>query len=238
VPAAALWEESLSIRRRIGDQGGTAHVLALLGSLAVRHGAYTRATELFHESLTLRRQMDDPVGVAPIFEGLAAAGAAQDDIIRAVHLAGAADALRATTGVLLPPHERTAHGRTLATLRARLNKDAFARAWMEGQALSLEQAMVVATALRVQEGLPGLSASAAALSSPEIAPSTTRTFDLTPREIDVLHLLTLGLTYAQIAETLVISPRTVDAHVRAIFGKLDVRSRTAATRIALQHRLV
>jgi DNA-binding NarL/FixJ family response regulator len=36
----------------------------------------------------------------------------------------------------------------------------------------------------------------------------------------------------------VISPRTVDAHVRAIFGKLDVRSRTAATRIALQHRLV
>jgi DNA-binding NarL/FixJ family response regulator len=54
----------------------------------------------------------------------------------------------------------------------------------------------------------------------------------------VLRLLTLGLTYAQIAETLVISPRTVDAHVRAIFGKLDVRSRSAATRVALQHQLI
>ncbi|MDP9414674.1 MAG: LuxR C-terminal-related transcriptional regulator [Pseudomonadota bacterium] len=35
-----------------------------------------------------------------------------------------------------------------------------------------------------------------------------------------------------------ISPRTVDAHVRAIFGKLDMRSRSAATHIALQHGLI
>ena len=54
----------------------------------------------------------------------------------------------------------------------------------------------------------------------------------------MLGLLTHGLTYAQIGDALAISPRTVDAHVRAIFGKLNVRSRSAATRVAVQRRLV
>jgi DNA-binding CsgD family transcriptional regulator len=63
-------------------------------------------------------------------------------------------------------------------------------------------------------------------------------YGLTPREIEVLRLLTLGLTYGQIGEKLVISPRTVDAHIRSIFGKLEVRSRSAATRIAVAQGLV
>jgi DNA-binding NarL/FixJ family response regulator len=61
---------------------------------------------------------------------------------------------------------------------------------------------------------------------------------LTVREVEVLRLLAQGLTDAQIAEHLIISPRTVNTHLRAIYGKIQVSSRSAATRYALEQRLV
>lgn len=61
---------------------------------------------------------------------------------------------------------------------------------------------------------------------------------LTSRELEVLRLIGQGLTNAQIAETLVISPRTVDAHLRSIYSKLNIPSRLAAMRYALEHHLV
>ena len=61
---------------------------------------------------------------------------------------------------------------------------------------------------------------------------------LTAREKDVLRYLVEGMTDPQIAEALVISPRTVHAHLRNIYGKLGVNSRTAATRVALKEQLL
>ena len=61
---------------------------------------------------------------------------------------------------------------------------------------------------------------------------------LTRREIEVLRLLTMGLTSAQIARQLVISLATVNTHVGSIYTKLGVTSRSAATRYAVEHRLV
>lgn len=61
---------------------------------------------------------------------------------------------------------------------------------------------------------------------------------LTEREVEVLRLLARGLTDAQIAETLVISPRTVNAHLRSIYTKLNVTSRNAAARYAFKQKLV
>lgn len=51
---------------------------------------------------------------------------------------------------------------------------------------------------------------------------------LTDREAEVLRLLAHGLTNKDIAQTLILSVRTIDAHLRSIFGKLNVRSRTEA----------
>ena len=58
---------------------------------------------------------------------------------------------------------------------------------------------------------------------------------LTAREIEVLRLVASGLTDAQVAEELVISPRTVSKHLQSIYGKLQVSSRTAAARYAIEH---
>ena len=76
--------------------------------------------------------------------------------------------------------------------------------------------------------------------SPVTSPPTAATYPagLTAREVEVLRLLAQGLTYAQIAEQLVISRRTVNGHVTSIYNKLGVASRAAATRYAIDHHLV
>jgi DNA-binding NarL/FixJ family response regulator len=61
---------------------------------------------------------------------------------------------------------------------------------------------------------------------------------LTIREMEVLRLLAQGLTSAQIAERLVIGLVTVNSHVRSIYSKCGVTSRSAATRYAMEHKLV
>jgi DNA-binding NarL/FixJ family response regulator len=67
---------------------------------------------------------------------------------------------------------------------------------------------------------------------------TTEKFDmLTEREIEVLHAVAQGLTDSQIAQRLVISPRTVHSHINSIYSKLGITSRSAATRFAIEHNL-
>jgi HD-GYP domain-containing protein (c-di-GMP phosphodiesterase class II) len=61
---------------------------------------------------------------------------------------------------------------------------------------------------------------------------------LTAREVDVLRLLSRGLTNKEIADRLVISRKTVANHVEHIYGKLGVSTRTAAALFATQHGLL
>ena len=61
---------------------------------------------------------------------------------------------------------------------------------------------------------------------------------LTAREVEVLRLVVRGLSDAQVAEQLVISPRTVNWHLTSIYSKLGVSSRAAATRYAIEHQMV
>ena len=74
--------------------------------------------------------------------------------------------------------------------------------------------------------------------TPPARPAATSLDGLTAREVEVLRLLAQGLTSAQIAEQLAISLLTVNTHVRSIYSKLGVTSRSAATRYALEHHLV
>jgi|SRR5579875_1222746 predicted ATPase/DNA-binding CsgD family transcriptional regulator len=73
-------------------------------------------------------------------------------------------------------------------------------------------------------------------SKDEIAPPLYEA--LTAREVEVMHLLAMGLKNAEIAERLVVSPHTVNGHVQSIYGKLGVNSRSAVTRYALKYQLI
>jgi NarL family two-component system response regulator LiaR len=59
----------------------------------------------------------------------------------------------------------------------------------------------------------------------------------TPRELDVLRLLTEGLANKQIARRLQISEKTVKTHVSNVLAKLDVEDRTQAAVLAVRRRL-
>lgn len=61
---------------------------------------------------------------------------------------------------------------------------------------------------------------------------------LTDREREVLCLLASGRTDRKIAESLTISPRTVNRHMSNIFVKLDVSSRAAAAAHAVRSGLI
>ena len=81
----------------------------------------------------------------------------------------------------------------------------------------------------------------AAIELVQLAPERARVDapeGLTPRELEVLALVADGLTDADVAERLVVSLRTVHAHLRSIYRKLDLHTRSAATRYALEHDLV
>ena len=61
---------------------------------------------------------------------------------------------------------------------------------------------------------------------------------LTPREVEVLRLLARGLSNKEIAERLVISPKTVANHAEHIYAKIDASTRAAAGLFAMQHGLL
>jgi DNA-binding CsgD family transcriptional regulator len=62
--------------------------------------------------------------------------------------------------------------------------------------------------------------------------------ELTKREQEVLELVAQGYSNKEIAQSLVISDRTVNAHLRSIYVKLSVNSRSGAIRAALEHHLI
>src|SRR5438128_19314 len=95
-------------------------------------------------------------------------------------------------------------------------------------------------AFEQEAGGVGTSLRAAATPEPALPASRKSSrspLGLTVREVEVLRLLAAGLTDAQIAQHLVISPRTVNVHLTSIYRKISVSSRPAATRYVIKHHL-
>jgi predicted ATPase/DNA-binding CsgD family transcriptional regulator len=238
VKARSLLEESVVLSRDIGNRN-IAWELIVLGRVVASEGDYTAARAHYEDGLALAREVGDKVNIAFCLEGLAGVVAVQGEPAWAARLYGAAESLRESVGIPIPPVYRADYERSVAAARILLGEKAFAAAWAEGRTMTLEH---------VLDGAPRLSATpsssrpvdtteqGALVRSPEPAPLVSAS--LTPRESEVLRLLAQGLTSAQIAERLVIGVVTVNFHVRSIYSKLGVTSRAAATRYALEHHLV
>lgn len=149
--AVPLLEESLALRRERGEKWGLATALGSLGWVALRRGDFKHMRALLGESLTLRVEIGDRGGIAWCLEKLAEAALlwAQTQVTalaiqgyqRAATVFGAASGLRASVGSVVDPADQPEYDRHLAALRAVLGEAAFAAAWTEGRALTLDQAL-------------------------------------------------------------------------------------------------
>jgi DNA-binding NarL/FixJ family response regulator len=101
-------------------------------------------------------------------------------------------------------------------------------------AMLLADVRTICTPLGAVPTLARAEALAARLATPPRSPYPG---GLTAREVEVLRLVAAGLTNAQVAARLFLSPRTVDRHLDSIYSKLAVSTRAAATRFALEHGL-
>lgn len=137
---------------------------------------------------------------------------------QAARLFGAEQALRESINAAPVPGIRADHEHTLSEVRAQMGEAAFAAAWAEGQAMSLEK--TVAYAL---EGLSDFQQ--APLDGDSSVPVVEM---LTEREQEILQLIADGLSNQEIAETLIVALGTVAKHTHNIFEKLGVRNRTQA----------
>jgi predicted ATPase/DNA-binding CsgD family transcriptional regulator len=224
--ARELAEERVAIFRKGGAGWDTAVAFIGLARILASQGYLTAARALYQESLALLHKIGNQEFMAVCLEGLGAVGAVQGQPAWAARLWGAAEALRQYIGAPLPPIYRADYERSVVAARAHLGEKPFTAAWAQGRTMTPEQALAA-------QGQPILPTS-----TPATKPTATYPDGLTTREVEVLHLLALGLTDAQIAEQLVISPRTVNNHLTSIYSKIRVSSRSAATRYAVEHKLV
>jgi predicted ATPase/serine/threonine protein kinase/DNA-binding CsgD family transcriptional regulator len=229
--ASSLAQESLALSREQKNEWYIADML-LLGRVAAVQGNYPAARTCYEESLTVCLKMGYQVPISPCLEGLAGVVAAQGQSAWAARLWGAAESLREIMGVPLPPVDRPAYEGFVTAARSHLGEKSFAAAWAEGRTMTPEQALTAKGSITAPQQLPTTPST-----TPPAKPSTTYPGGLTAREVEVLRLLAQGLTDAQIAEQLVISPRTVNNHLTSIYSKIQVSSRSAATRYAIEHQL-
>jgi DNA-binding NarL/FixJ family response regulator len=158
--------------------------------------------------------------------GVAAIAGSYGDDMRAARMFGAASALRESAGGPLRPFDQDWHDRAVAVARDAAGEANFAVAWAAGAALPPLQA--------IAETLEWAALETKA--APTAAIPTTLG-GLTPREMDVLRLLTEGKSDREIASVLFVSRRTASTHVATILHKLGVTSRAAAAAYAVRHGL-
>ncbi len=230
--ARSLAEKSLVINREIAHRERTAESLSLLARVEAGQGDNVAARALYEQSLAIVKEGNSKWDIALYLEGLAGVVSAQGEPAWAARLYGAVEALRDALSVPIPPVNRAEYERSVAATRAHLGEQAFAAAWAEGRTMTPELALAAQGKAMIPTPMPAILSSA----SPEKSPTSPA--GLTAREVEVLRLLATGLTDAQIAKHLVLSLHTVHAHLRTIYSKLGVTSRSAATRYAFEHQLV
>jgi len=231
--ARSLLEEIQALWNEAEDTTGMNNLAAYMAQVEACEGDYPAARAHFEESLAHLKHGYGKWDTAFSLEGLARVVAAQGELVWAARLWGTAEALREALGTPIFSIHKAEYEQTVIAVRSALGTRAFTAAWVEGRQMTLEQALSA-------QGQAPLSAPRLTKRSrtAPAKPPTTDCNGLPSRELEGLRKVAQEPTNAQVAEQLVISPRTVNNHLTAIYGKIRVSSRSAATRYAIEHHLI
>jgi DNA-binding NarL/FixJ family response regulator len=218
------YEEAERLALELGDVRLLSRVAGSWALLDLHEGDFVAARRRVETSIQQYDSMGDHQSPANMMV-LAAVLHKQGLDVWSARVLGMADALpgnRPTNTMVAAFQERAGLGDVRAEVRAELGEEAFASEFAAGHKLSLDDLRAIP------------HSALSALAAPTAAPSAS----LTAREIEVLCLLAQDLSNPQIAERIVVSRRTVDAHLRSIYDKLGVKSRDAAIRVAGEKQLI
>lgn len=225
VQAAELLTRALAAYQACGDTSGILFALSNLGRVAYEQRNNVQALSHFIECIRLCRTLDDKWLLADCLENAAIALGSQGQLTHAAQLWEASGRIREDARMPMSQTEKRRYTRALEAgyLVPSVEDKA------PGQIMSLDDVLALLEQAYAQ-------AQAAAV-TPAVLVHSPAT-NLTARESEVLHLVAQGLSDIQIAQRLVVSPRTINAHLSSLYRKLNVSSRTAAMRYALDHRLM
>ena len=212
--AARMLEESLESFRTFNDLRFAGLAQVLLGRVAHDRGDLAQAIRLITDGMMDHLRLNDQWIVAFDLFGLSEILLSAGQSRQAVRFAGAA---QAASDRLSRSLTWTAFA-NIVTVIDQVNvlrhEDWFDATWAEGYGWNAEEAVTAARTLS-ELGDGGQTA----------APDEPASQPLTPRELEVAHLLADEYSDRQIAAALFIAPSTVASHVHHILQKLNLRSR-------------
>jgi predicted ATPase/DNA-binding CsgD family transcriptional regulator len=224
-------QESLAFFREVGDTANMALAMATLARAEGKRGNDERVKPLLRDAVRLLVQLGNFINlVSPL---LALGFMAMHSEVQPEGARSAAQVfgMLATWSEKLggtSPWDEGPRQQTIEQLTAILGADDFA------QAFEIGKQMTPADLIRLAEQITAPAQESILSGPPHPAPAHSH---LSAREVEVLRLVATGLTNAQIAQLLSVTPRTVNAHLTAIYRKLGVSTRSGAIRYALDHQL-
>jgi non-specific serine/threonine protein kinase len=217
--SAVRAEESLALFREVDHAFGIAEALNRLARLARDAGDERREASALQEALQFCASIGDRWTVGGSLAGLGRIAATHRQPDVAARLVGAVDALAQAAGSQYGIYTRENCDSAAAVARAALGEEGFAEAHAAGRTLRLDEAVALAAAVAIPRDRHGQT-------GPQ--PTSPHPGALSAREQEVLRLVAQARTDREIAATLFLSQRTVNAHVASILGKLGVANRRAA----------
>jgi DNA-binding CsgD family transcriptional regulator len=247
--AEELLEEAIPFLQTIGAKRGLGQLQRSQGRLARARGKFERSGACYVESLQIARDNGDKASIAAVLFEIGKMLCEKGDFERAARLFGVVTTTLALGNSNVPATPDNQHGQQhdvgtlpwlqsyrlavsddrgdlehyLATIVAALGTAGANAAREQGTVMSLDEAIAY-----------GLTSVATGNSKPPVLPDQLPL--LTPREREVALLLARGLTNRQIADHLVITERTVGAHVEHILEKLGFTSRTQVALWAVEQK--
>jgi DNA-binding CsgD family transcriptional regulator/tetratricopeptide (TPR) repeat protein len=207
--ARAVAEDLMALALHQPNPGFETVALRELAHLARLDGELETADDLAHRALVTSADAGLLPDVAQTLVAVATVAAAEESWVEAARLFGAADALCARLGFVLPTWDEPVRDAGLAAVTTALDPETFGTALAEGQALSVEEAVAYAQRGRGERRRP-----------------SSGWASLTPTERQVVDLVTEGMRNSEIAERLFMRPSTVKTHLAHIFAKLEVTTRS------------
>jgi predicted ATPase len=135
----------ITIAQQLGVERFKALALENLGLVSNAQNEPVQAIYTLAESIIIYNEVGDQAGVAACIEGIAAAQVLLANAPLAAWLLGAAEALRTTIEVPIPPVDRIDHERTMSTIGTLIDKATYDSAWRMGRITPIEQVIAVIT---------------------------------------------------------------------------------------------